>query len=153
MSIIIDMGAPATEPIGLDLTRTAKTVSRAFDRALAEAGSSLPVWLVLVSLKGQHHGAQRELAEAVGVEGPTLTHHLNRMESAGLVTRTRDPDNRRLHRVELTAAGEALFASLLSTVIAFDERLRKGFTDRQLDALSDALGRLRANVADPDNER
>jgi MarR family transcriptional regulator for hemolysin len=153
MSIIIDMGAPSTEPIGLELTRTAKTVSRAFDRALAEAGSSLPVWLVLVSLKGQHHGAQRELAEAVGVEGPTLTHHLNRMESAGLVTRTRDPDNRRLHRVELTAAGEALFASLLSTVIAFDERLRKGFTDRQLDALSDALGRLRANVADPDNER
>jgi MarR family transcriptional regulator for hemolysin len=147
------MGAPSTEPIGLEVTRTAKTVSRAFDRALAEAGSSLPVWLVLVSLKGQHHGAQRELAEAVGVEGPTLTHHLNRMESGGLVTRTRDPDNRRLHRVELTAVGEALFASLLSTVVAFDERLRKGFTDRQLDALSDALGRLRANVADPDNER
>jgi MarR family transcriptional regulator for hemolysin len=147
------MGAPPTEPIGLELTRTAKAVSRAFDRALAEAGSSLPVWLILVSLKGQHHGAQRQLAEAVGVEGPTLTHHLNRMESAGLVTRTRDPDNRRLHRVELTVAGEALFNSLLSTVVDFDQRLRKGFADRQLDALSDALGRLRANVTDPDNER
>ena len=42
------------------------------------------MWLVLVSLKRQRHGAQRELADAVGIEGPTLTHHLNRMETAGL---------------------------------------------------------------------
>ena len=96
------MGKPDAEPIGLLLTRTAKAVSRAFDQALTEAGGSLPTWLVLVSLKGGAHGAQRELADAVGIEGPTLTHHLNRMETAGLVTRRRDPENRRAHRVELT---------------------------------------------------
>jgi MarR family transcriptional regulator, transcriptional regulator for hemolysin len=59
------------------------------------------------------HGAQRELAAAVGIEGPTLTHHLNRMEASGLVTRRRDPANRRVHRVELTEAGEATFARLV----------------------------------------
>src|ERR1700726_4966703 len=100
---------PARTPIGLQLARSAKAVSRAFDDALAEAGGSLPVWLILVSLKGQAHGAQRQLAEAVGIEGPTLTHHLNRMENAGLVTRRRDPANRRVHQVELTDAGEAAF--------------------------------------------
>jgi len=63
---------------------------RAFDAALAGAGGSLPVWLILLSVKVQRHGAQREIAEAVGIEGPTLTHHLNRMENAGLLTRTRD---------------------------------------------------------------
>jgi MarR family transcriptional regulator, transcriptional regulator for hemolysin len=60
------MGEPTTEPIGLQLTRTAKAVSRAFDDALAEVGGSLPMWLVLVSLKSRRHGAQRELAAAVG---------------------------------------------------------------------------------------
>ena len=143
------MGPPSREPIGLQLTRTAKGVSRAFDDALAEKGGSLPMWLILVSLKGQRHGAQRELAEAVGVEGPTLTHHLNRMETAGLVTRTRDPANRRVHRVELTEAGEAVFQRLLATVIAFDARLRTGFTDEEISALGSVFGRLRANVADP----
>jgi hypothetical protein len=64
------------EPIGLLLARTAKRVSRAFDDALGDAGGSLPQWLILVSLKGRVHGAQRALAEAIGVEGPTLTHHL-----------------------------------------------------------------------------
>jgi MarR family transcriptional regulator for hemolysin len=140
---------PPLEPIGLEVTRTAKVLSRAFDDALAEVGGSLPVWLVLVSLKGQRHGAQRELAEAVGIEGPTLTHHLNRMEAAGLVTRRRDPENRRNHHVELTDAGEAAFQRLLLTVTAFDGRLRAGFSDKEILALGTVLGRLRANVADP----
>ena len=144
------MARPDADPIGLLLTRTAKVVSRAFDESLAEAGGSLPAWLVLVSLKAQAHGAQRELAGAVGVEGPTLTHHLNRMEADGLVTRHRDPDNRRVHRVELTDDGEAAFRRLLETVAAFDARLQAGFSDRELTALRRLLDRLHTNVAPPD---
>src|ERR1700720_2036178 len=117
------MGPPATEPIGLELSRTAKAVSRTFDDALAKVGGSLPEWLVLGSVKAQQHGMQRQLAEAVGIEGPTLTHHLNRMEAAGLLTRRRDPANRRVHRVELTDDGEALFGRLVRSVTAFDRRL------------------------------
>jgi MarR family transcriptional regulator, transcriptional regulator for hemolysin len=148
------MGAPEIEPVGLQLARTAKTVSRAFDDALAEGGGSLPLWLILVSLKGQPHGAQREIAEAVGVEGPTLTHHLNRMEKAGLVTRRRDPDNRRVHQVELTDTGEATFFALVDKVVAFDERLRHGLSDRDLAQLRRLLDRLAANATEPDhNER
>jgi MarR family transcriptional regulator for hemolysin len=137
------------EPIGLQLTRTSKVVSRAFDAALAEVGGTLSMWLVLVSLKGQRHGAQRDLARAMGIEGPTLTHHLNRMETAGLVTRTRDPENRRVHQVELTRKGEDAFQRLLKAVTAFDRRLRAGLTEREVTGLSATFTRLRANVGDP----
>ena len=141
------MGRPLTEPIGLRLARTAKVVGRAFDDTLAEVGGSLPVWLVLVSLKARVPGAQRELAEALGIEGPTLTHHLARMEAAGLVSRHRDPDNRRIQRVELTTAGEAEFERLRHRVVAFDERLRAGLTVADVAALGALLDRLQANVA------
>lgn len=147
------MPAPTTEPVGLHVTRVAKTLSRAFDDALVAAGGSLPVWLVLVSLKGGRHGAQRDLAEAVGIEGPTLTHHLNRMEAAGLVTRTREPDNRRVHRVELTDDGEAMFRRLVATVTEFDTRLRRGMSAKELAILADALERLRANAVEAANVR
>ena len=102
-----------------------RTVSRAFDDALAAAGGSLPVWLVLISLKSGRLASQRELADAVGIQGATLSHHLNAMESAGLVTRRRDPRNRRLHLVELTPAGDALFSRLREVAFAFDQRLRR----------------------------
>jgi MarR family transcriptional regulator for hemolysin len=141
------MPRPETEPIGVQLARTAKVVGRAFDDALAEVGGSVPEWLVLVSLKGPRHGMQRELADAVGVEGPTLTHHLNRMEAEGLVRRSRDPENRRVHRVELTDAGDAAFARFRGAVVAFDRRLRAGLTAEEVTALGDLLARLRLNVA------
>jgi MarR family transcriptional regulator for hemolysin len=143
------MNRPQVEPIGLQVTRTAKLLSRAFDEALAAAGGSPPTWLVLVSLKAQRHHTQRELAEGVGIEPATLTHHLTRMEAAGLVRRSRDAGNRRVQVVELTEEGDAAFHRLRSVVMAFDRRLRAGLTERQVAMLGDLLGRLRANAADP----
>ena len=138
---------PARTPIGLELARAARTVSRAFDDALAEAGGSLPVWLVLLNLKTRQVSSQRELAEAVGVREATLTHHLNAMDTQGLVTRTRDPANRRIHVVELTPAGEAAFIRLAGAATTFDRRLRDGLSDADLDVLATVLGRLAGNVA------
>ncbi len=140
------MPGPMRQPIGLRLSQVAKVVSRAFDDALAEAGGSLPVWLVLISVKGREMASQRQLADAVGIQGATLTHHLNAMESAGLVTRRRDPGNRRLHVVELTAEGDALFFRLRDTALAFDERLRSGLSERDLSQIEELLGRLHDNI-------
>jgi MarR family transcriptional regulator, transcriptional regulator for hemolysin len=140
------MGRPAREPLGLHLTKVSRTVSRAFDEALAEAGGSLPVWVVLISLKSGQISSQRELAGAVGIQSATLSHHLDAMESAGLVTRRRDPRNRRLHLVELTSDGEALFAHLREVASAFDQRLRAGLTEQDVDRLEALLARLRDNV-------
>jgi MarR family transcriptional regulator, transcriptional regulator for hemolysin len=133
-------------PIGLQLSQAARTVSRAFDEALDEAGGTLPVWLILLNLKIRKPANQRELAEAVGVREATLTHHLNAMDARGLVTRTRDAANRRMHVVELTDAGEAAFVRLQQAALAFDARLRAGLTGADLDSLGDLLGRLAANV-------
>ena len=141
------MYRPAREPLGLHLTKVSRIVSRAFDEALAEAGGSLPVWLVLISLKSGQPASQRKLADAVGIQGATLTHHLNAMESAGLVTRRRDPENRRLHLVELTPDGDALFLRMRDAALAFDERLRRGLSERDADQLATLLTRLRENLS------
>jgi len=141
------MARPVREPLGLHLTRVSRIVSRAFDDALAEAGGSLPVWLVLISLKSGQLASQRKLADAVGIQGATLTHHLNAMESAGLVTRRRDPDNRRLHLVELTPQGDALFFRMRDAAAAFDERLRTGLSQPDVDRLDELLARLGDNAS------
>jgi MarR family transcriptional regulator for hemolysin len=138
-------------PIGLALAQAARTVSRAFDEALASAGGSLPVWLVLLNIKTRQLANQRELAEAVGIREATLTHHLNAMEADGLITRQRHQANRRIHVVALTAAGEDTFLRIRDAAVAFDQRLRAGFTDAELDALERLLSRLSGNVGGPDS--
>jgi MarR family transcriptional regulator for hemolysin len=141
------MPPPGRPPIGLHLTRTARVLSRAFENELAAAGGSEPVWLILLSLKAQQLGNQRKLAEAIGIKGATLTHHLNAMEADGLVTRRRESTNRRVHRVELTDAGQALFQRLRGVAVDFDRRLRAGLSEEDVATLAALLDRLRGNVA------
>lgn len=69
------------------------------------------------------------------------------METAGLVTRRRDPENRRVHLVELTEDGEALFHRLASAAIAHDKRMRKGLSEAEIATLADLLHRLAENVS------
>src|SRR3954447_23036117 len=137
---------PDRTPIGLDLGRTAKLVSRAFEAALADAGATLPVWLTLLSIKSRTLANQRELAASIGIQGPTLTHHLNALERQGLLVRRRDPANRRVHQVELTETGEALFLRLRAAAMAFNERLGAGLPDRKLSEFANILATLRANI-------
>lgn len=144
---------PAQLPIGLHLTQAARAVSRAFDDALTQAGGSLPIWLVLLAMKTERLASQRDLAQAVGVREATLTHHLNAMEAAGLLTRRRDPANRRIHVVELTDDGEAAFLRLRKVAIAFDQRLRGGIDEQELAGLRDLLARLAGNAQLRDGHR
>jgi MarR family transcriptional regulator for hemolysin len=145
-------GPPRVEPVGRAITSASKVLARAFGAQLAEAGGSLPVWLILLELKQGSLRSQRELAAAVGIEGPTVTHHLDGLEKAGLIERARDPDDRRVVNVQLTAAGDDLFRRLAAAAIAFDTRLRAGLTDEELDRFRDVLARLRANAVAPDVE-
>lgn len=140
-------GPPASLPLGLHLARAARDITRAFDDALAEVGGSQPIWLVLISLKTRRLASQRELADAVGIREATLTHHLNAMDASGLITRRRDPENRRVHLVELTPAGDETFFRMRKAALAFNARLRAGFEEEELAEFERVLDRLRGNAS------
>jgi MarR family transcriptional regulator for hemolysin len=108
--VVVSTERPAELPLGLRLGRTARAVGQAFERAMAEAGGSASTWQVLLLARSGDWSTQSQLAGAMGVTGATLTHHLNALEADGLVRRRREAGNRRVQRVELTPAGEAMFA-------------------------------------------
>jgi MarR family transcriptional regulator for hemolysin len=135
-------------PIGLRLTRTARAATTAFERAMAEAGSSPSTWQVLLLVRSEQWGTQSAMAEAMGVTGATLTHHLNGLEAAGLVRRWREDDNRRVQRVALTDAGAELFDRLRGVALAHDERLRSNLTEDEVATLAELLDKLRSGLDD-----
>jgi MarR family transcriptional regulator, transcriptional regulator for hemolysin len=138
---------PQATPVGLKLAMTSKAVSSAFNAALSAEGGSVPVWLILSSLEGSLYSTQLDLARSLGIEGPTLTRHLDNLERNGLVTRRRSETDRRAFRVELTDAGEAAHDRLLRAVIAFNRRLGTGLDRDDLRRLDETLTRLAGNVA------
>jgi MarR family transcriptional regulator, transcriptional regulator for hemolysin len=139
----------ADDSLSLLIGRTAKSLHRAFDDVLVAAGGSAPVWQVLLALSAGDHRTQGDLAEAVGVRQPTLVHHLDAMERAGLVVRERADGNRRVQHVTVTKSGEQLFLRLRRAAASFDGRLRAGLADADVADLRRLLAQLTEN-AEPD---
>ena len=139
-------GSATVQPIGLAFVTAAKALNRAFEEELAAAGGSRPVWQIVLALKQRRWPTQQDLAAAAGIEGPTLTHHLDRLERGGMIERSRDPADRRAVRVELTPAGDELFRRLDEAAVGLDERLRAGLSDAELEGFRVVMRRLLENV-------
>jgi MarR family transcriptional regulator for hemolysin len=131
------------ERLGRLLALTSKVVRERFDQQLGEVGSSLNTFLILKHAAMYHGVSQRELAERLSIEGPTLTHHLDRLAADGLARRVRDPQDRRISRVELTSEGKAHLDRVEASMNKADTDLRHLFTARELDTLVALLDRIR----------
>jgi MarR family transcriptional regulator for hemolysin len=142
-------GPPARTPIGLTLTRTARVVTNAFERAMAEADGSASAWQVLLLVRAGQWSTQAGMAKAMGITGATLTHHLNALEDQGLVRRWREASNRRVQQVALTDAGEAHFDRLREVAVRHDERLRSTLSEKEVEQLGALLEKLRSGVEQP----
>ncbi len=76
---------------GTLLAQTSRAWRAELDRRLSHLGLSQARWLVLLHLaRHRDSPTQRELAQSVGVEGPTLARLLDGLESQGLVRRLAD---------------------------------------------------------------
>src|ERR1700741_4386813 len=86
------------------LVRLAKQVMR---RTSAELlGMDLRL-LMALSYLGDHDGApQQELVDALCMDAKNIVLLLNELEDGGYLLRQRDTEDRRRHRVHITAAGQ-----------------------------------------------
>jgi MarR family transcriptional regulator, transcriptional regulator for hemolysin len=114
---------------------------------LRHAGASFGNWTVLATLEGGGPMIQRVLAASLGIEGPTLTRHLDRLEELGLIRRNRTGADRRYARVELTAAGQALCHELDTIARTANDQLLTGFSEAEITQLKDLLQRLIRNAS------
>lgn len=88
------------------------SASHAFNRLykplLDALGLTYPQYLVMVTLWEQDGRTVGEIGDRLLLESNTLTPLLKRLETAGLVSRRRDPADERQVRLRLTPAGLAL---------------------------------------------
>jgi MarR family transcriptional regulator for hemolysin len=142
-----DPTASGVEPLGRQLVFTAKAMREAFEDALVAAGGSLGIWMVLSALSDVGCMSQAALASHAHLEGATITHHVDRLEAAGLVRRQVDPSDRRVRRLELTPAGGELYGRLLAAVIDLQRHVLAGLGSSERVALQATLATIQSNLA------
>ncbi len=88
------------ERLGKVLGIAAKVAREHFDQMLRTVPvAPFPTYMVLTHAEAYPELNQRQLADRLGIEGPTLVRHIDRLVADGLVRRVRDPQDRRVSRV------------------------------------------------------
>jgi MarR family transcriptional regulator, transcriptional regulator for hemolysin len=125
-----------------------KLVRERLDERLAAQGGSLPQWVVLRALSEEPRLSHRDLGARMYLSGPTITHHLDRMEAGGLIARTRDVVDRRVVYVAMTPAGAERFRELEAVADATDAEVRALLTGDDAATLHRLLARLHEALLD-----
>jgi MarR family transcriptional regulator, transcriptional regulator for hemolysin len=130
------------EAFALELGRVSRRWRTRLDERLRVTGLTQARWSTLLHLlRGGSCITQRELAERVGIEGPTLVRLLDALETQGLIERLPVEGDRRAKHIRLTEAAQPLLSEI--DRIAGDLR-RAIFADLHKDDLKTCLTVLRS---------
>ncbi len=106
---------PDPSPIGSDILSALRRVIRAIDRhshhLVQSCGLTGPQALLLKEIAAAGTLSAGELAQRVSLSQATITDIVKRLEARGLVTRPRDPLDRRRVILRLTEQGKATLAA------------------------------------------
>ena len=131
-----------TGSAGWMIQRLAGGVNDAMKASLAERELSLDQFVLLMTLAEGDGLTQTEIGAKVRFPGYTVTRALDALSARGLVERRPDAKSRRVHRVVMTAAGQALMPALFETVARQNAGLLAPLTAKERDSFLALLAKL-----------
>jgi DNA-binding MarR family transcriptional regulator len=137
---------PVKETTGFALAKVCKAHRGSVGGMLAEVGLHVGQEMVLIELWQADGLRGGELACRLGVEPPTVTKMLRRLEGFGLVERRTDPADARSFRVYLTGKGRALEGPVLRCWERAEQRTFAGLDSSERRELGRLLTKVRAGM-------
>ena len=132
------------------LHTTARAWRQALDTRLKDLGVSQAGWMTIAMVaKADAELSQKQLADLLGVEGPTIVAMVDRLVTAGLVLRAPSPLDRRVKLIRLTDAGQALYGKVKQRADQFRSALLSDVDQATLLAATTLLEQLQARIEGP----
>lgn len=109
--------------------------------------------LMALSYLGDHDGApQQEFVDALCMDAKNVVLLLNELEESGYLIRRRDSEDRRRHRVQITAAGRKALAKALTAMDAVEDQVLQALDADERATLWQLLARALHGVEPADAE-
>ena len=124
------------------LTQLGTRAAQRFAERIAELDLTPPQAGLLRVVAAGPGRSQQVLATQLGTPASRLVALVDGLEQRGVLERRRNPDDRRLHAVHVTAAGEALVADLGRAAREHERAVLAPLERAERDVLIDLLGRL-----------
>lgn len=119
------------------------------DAEFQSAGLTDATWRPLLHLHLLGDGVrQKELAESVGIEGPSMVRLVDTLVTKGLIQRSEDVTDRRAKRLCLTPEGQLIVARIKKTVADLENELLSPFGEIEISQAAAFIMALESTVND-----
>jgi MarR family transcriptional regulator, transcriptional regulator for hemolysin len=137
---------PDHDPLLLivDLARLIRTHA---DQLARQKKMTRAQWAILVRVSLTPGLSQSELAQICEVEPIGIARLADRLEARGLIERQRDPADRRIKRLYLTAAARPLLQEIRSYGAQMIAEATDGLSKETVAAIMDGLFQMKANLS------
>ena len=133
--------------VGFIVNATAKTFQKVLDSELRKnVGVTISQWRVVAALVLYPGLTQKEIADKVGIESPTLVPVIDKMEKEGLLKRKLDSKDRRVNRIYLTPKADSLWNSMMECVLRIRKVSTKDIPEDQLKTTLETLRKISKNL-------
>jgi DNA-binding MarR family transcriptional regulator len=122
----------------------------AHDRTAAPFEISTAQFVILNTLHDEGGESACELCKLMDYDRGAMSRMIDRLESKGLIRRTRRPGERRMIALQITAEGEAVLPTMQACVVAVLNRLVRGISRSEVAQAESVLRRMLANASGPD---
>ena len=130
----------------LRLVETSRLLRAVVEQRLRPHGITRAQFATLARLDRQDGLAQHELADALEVQPIAMVRLVDHLSAEGLVERRDDPNDRRVNRLYITAAGRERTRMLDGFKQAMGEDLFAGFAEAEVIGVLEIFDRLHANL-------
>ncbi|QCI98203.1 MarR family winged helix-turn-helix transcriptional regulator [Agrobacterium larrymoorei] len=124
-----------------------------FDARVAEKGLTLARARTLFALSRRGSLTQKELAEELEIETPTLVRLLDAMEKQNLIERRSDETDRRAKRIHMTPAGLNTFEDVDAQAKAMRAEIAVDISTDEIRAALKVVRRLTGNLQNLSGEK
>lgn len=120
----------------------------AADAQVAALGVTAAQFVVMARLAAaERRKSASGLCKEMSYDAGAMTRMIDRLESKGLIRRTRCPQDRRLVYLEITDQGRAVYPRMREISMAIQNRFLRGFSRAEVRQLEGTLGRMLENAA------
>lgn len=135
------------QAFGSRLGHTSRRWRQAVDQRLQPFNLTEATWLPLLYVaRGRQPMRQKNLADALGIEGSTLVRLIDALDCAGLIER-RTGDDRRARTLHITPRGDELVEQLEAAVADIRQQILADISDAELALTLGVLERICAALA------
>lgn len=144
------MPPPNIDEFGLVLFGTARAWRTKLDQRLRPLGLSQGKWRTLIHLsQGGNKLTQKEIAERMGIEEPTLAGLLNRLEQDGWIERRESASDRRCKIIHLQRGSKPVLDKIFNTAHGLRHELIEDVPVDDLETCIRVLNQIRKKAEEP----